>query len=263
MTPAKKVADYFEAPVKQLLTLTSRSHRPWPVPRRPWVMGQTWHSLLFAHWRLAPDRLRPRLPAALAIDTHDGAAWLGITPFYLSGLRVSVAPPVPLLSTFPELNLRTYVTVDGKRGIFFFSLDAASRVAVATARRFYWLPYFNARMAFGREGTDVYVESERDDPRGHDAGFVARYRPTGRAEAAPPGTLEHFLTERYCLYTVDGAGTLYRAEIHHPPWPLQPADAEIAVNTMPAPGLALPTEPPLLHFSARQDVLIWPPDRLR
>jgi uncharacterized protein len=244
------------APVRQRATLAEVDHRPWALPPGRPVMGQTWRRLLFAHWRFPPDELRAHVPPPLELDLYDGAAWLGVTPFVITGLRATATPPFPLLSAFPELNVRTYVDYGGKPGIFFFSLDAGSRLAVIAARRFYRLPYFVARMSEKQEGDSIRYESRRNDERGHAARFRVTYAPRGAPKAGAPGTLEAFLAERYCLYTVH-EGLPFRAEIHHPPWPLQPADAEIEENSMPPLRMRLPTEPPLLHFAERQDVLIW------
>jgi uncharacterized protein len=236
--------------------LAERAHRPWPVPEGPWIQGQTWLDLLFAHWSLPVDALRPAVPSRLPLDTFDDRAWLGITPFEVSGLRLHGTPPVPGLSRFLETNVRTYTTIDGKPGIYFLSLDAASALAVAAARRTYRLPYFRADMGIERAGEEVLYRSRRAAP---EAALAVRYRPAGGAFRARPGTLEHFLTERYCLYTLDERHRLLRADIHHPPWPLQPAAGELERNTMTAPyGIELPGEQPLLHFAARQDVVIWP-----
>jgi uncharacterized protein YqjF (DUF2071 family) len=226
--------------------LAVREHRPWPLPGGPWVMGQTWERLLFAHWRVDPDVLRRAVPPELALDLADGEAWLGITPFEVRGLRLRGMPPLPALSRFPELNVRTYVTLDGRPGIWFFSLDAGSRAAVAAARATYRLPYFHADMTIAPAGDSTAYRSDRGAAR-----FAARYRGGGPAS----GTLARWLTERYCLYTVD-RGRVLRAEIHHPPWPLQTAEAEIERNTMT--DVELPGAP-LLHYAARQDVVIWPP----
>lgn len=220
-------------------------------------MGQSWLDLLFAHWALAPSALESRVPEPLELDTFEDRAWIGITPFIVSGLRLAPTPPVPYLSKFPEINVRTYVSLDGKPGIYFFSLDAASRFAVSTARRLYRLPYFLADMSADRSDGPVEYASTRVDERGHAARFEGRYGPTGRPATARRGSLEYFLSERYCLYTLDEGGEPLRAEIHHPPWPLQAAEAEIAVNTMAPRGIELPQEPPLLHFAGRQDVLLW------
>jgi uncharacterized protein YqjF (DUF2071 family) len=255
-TPRTDVADFLAAPGRQARVVNERAHRPWPLPERSWLMGQTWDDLLFAHWALPPAELAGHVPPELPLDTFDGRAWLGITPFVLRGLRAIATPPLPALSQFPELNVRTYVTLEGKPGIYFFSLDAASALAVAGARRFYRLPYFLARMSAVPADGRVRYASRRADTLGHPAQFRADYGPTGEPEQPTPGTLEYFLTERYCLYTVEG-GRVFRGEIHHPPWPLRPAEAEIELNTMPPPALRLPPGPPLLHFADRQDVVIW------
>lgn len=222
-------------------------------------MGQSWLDLLFAHWPVDPDVLRPLVPADLDLDLdrRGGRAWIAVTPFEVAGLRLRGLPPVPYASRFPELNVRTYVTVDGRPGIFFVSLDAARLLAVTGARTLYRLPYFHARMTIERTGDGVLYRSTRRSPDGRS--FVARYRPTGRAAEPETGSLEAFLVERYCLYTVD-RGRVLRAEIHHAPWVLRPAEARIEVNTMLP--VSVPVEPPLLHLAARQDVVIWPPRRV-
>jgi hypothetical protein len=220
-------------------------------------MGQTWERLLFAHWRVPAGAVRKLVPAEVEVDTFDGSAWLGITPFRVDALRLRGLPPAPGISSFLELNVRTYATRDGKPGIWFFSLDAASRLAVEAARRTYRLPYHHARMRADREGDWIRYESTRLGRPPRPYVFSGRYRPTGPVSPAEPGSLEYFLTERYCLYTVHDE-RLHRAEIHHPPWPLQPAQASVELNTMPPDALGLPDDPPLLHVAARQDVVIWP-----
>lgn len=220
-------------------------------------MAQTWTDLLFAHWEVAPHALEAVVPPQLPLDTFEGRAWIAVTPFGVRNLRLRLTFPMPFLSSFPEVNVRTYVTVAGKAGIYFFSLDADSAFAVATARRLYRLPYFRARMSIRRDGGEVRYASERTGVEAAPpASFRGSYRPVGDTFQAAAGTLEHWLTERYCLYTVPD-GRILRAEIHHPPWPLQPARATIARNTMPPPGVELPDTEPLLHFARRQDVLIW------
>jgi uncharacterized protein YqjF (DUF2071 family) len=248
------MSSLLEAPLRQSGSLERLEHRPWPIPRRSWTMGQTWEDLLFAHWRIPAELLESRLPEGLALDTFDGGAWLGVTPFRLTGLRLRGLLPLPGASSFLELNVRTYVTAQDKPGIWFFSLDASSGLAVQAARRTYRLPYFRARMTAARKGEWIAYESARTEEPGR--AFSARYRPAGEARESTPGSLEWFLTERYCLYTVDDRGRLCRADIHHTPWPLQQAEAEIELNTMPP--VALPDDAPLCHFSRRQDVVIWP-----
>jgi uncharacterized protein YqjF (DUF2071 family) len=240
------------------------AHRPWPLPAGLWVMAQTWHDLLFAHWPIAATSLRPRIPAQLEIDTFEGQAWLAVIPFRMSGVRLRGTPAMPWVSRFPELNLRTYVTMGGKPGVWFFSLDAGNPLAVAIARAWFHLPYFGAQMLCEERDGWIHYRSERTHRRAPCGLLEARYRPAGEVFFAEPGTLEHFLTERYCLYTADGAGRIIRGEIHHPPWPLQLAEASFGRNTMAeASRLSLPKLPsPLLHFSRRQDVIVWQPQRI-
>jgi uncharacterized protein YqjF (DUF2071 family) len=238
---------------RQAASTEHSEHRPWPLPESPWVMGQTWDDLLFAHWRLPPDQVRGHVPQGLELDTREGEAWIGITPFRVVGLRARGTLPLPRVSSFLELNCRTYVTRDGKPGIWFFSLDASSELAVLAARRLYRLPYFRARIELERLHDRIQFECARVDEPGKV--WSGAYRGHGDFVHADRGTLEHFLTERYCLYAEDG-GRLFRAEIHHAPWPLQPAEAEIELNTI-AP-LELPAEDPVLHYSHRQDVVIRP-----
>jgi uncharacterized protein len=246
---------------RQSATLEQREHRPWPLPSGSWWLAQTWEHLLFAHWRVPESAVRVLVPPALEIDRYDGEAWIGITPFRLAGFRLRGTLPAPIISRFPELNVRTYVTASGKPGIFFLSLDAASRLAVVGARRAYKLAYFRARMSMTVRGRRVAFESVRTDPAEIGRVFRARYRPTGSAHHPQPGTLEYFLTERYCLYAVEGS-RVYRAEIHHPPWRIADAAADLEENTMVPAPLQAPPEEPLLHVAEPQDALIWPLRRL-
>ena len=236
-------------------------HRPWPVPGRPWVMTQTWNDLLFAHWRADPVHLRSKVPAEFELDLFDGAAWIGVVPFRMSNVALRGVPSISWLSAFPELNVRTYVRVGDRPGVYFFSLDAGSALAVLGARTWLNLPYYSATMHVTRPGDAIHYESRR---AGAAAELVATYQPIGPAAPPVAGTLEYFLTERYCLYHLNHRGRPYRLEIHHPPWALQPAAAQITRNTMAAPaGLMLQAGPPLLHFSARQDVVAWRPSGIR
>jgi uncharacterized protein YqjF (DUF2071 family) len=217
-------------------------------------MQQIWNHLLFAHWAVPTEVLRPLIPAALTLDSFGGQGWVAVTPFHMTGVRLRWTPPIPGLSSFPELNVRTYVRLEDKAGVYFFSLDAGTRLAAWSARLSYRLPYFYARMAVEHDQGWIRYRSVRDRrPQ-----FRARYRPVAPVELRARGTLEHWLTERYCLYTARG-GSLYRAEIHHRPWPLQNAEAEIETNTMAqAAGIMLPQAVPLLHFAKRLEVLVWP-----
>jgi uncharacterized protein YqjF (DUF2071 family) len=238
------------------------AHRPWPLPQRPWIMTQRWSDLLFMHWPVPTDTVRALVPSGLELDLRQGTAWLTITPLYLSHVRLRGVPPVPGISAFPEINVRTYVTRGGRPGVFFFSLDAGSRLAVFAARSLYHLPYYRADMSIRRraDGGIAYRSHRMTSPS---AGFVATYFPDGPAHHAEVGSLDHWLTERYCLYSVGPAGTVYRAEVHHHQWPLHRARAETVENTMAAAaGLTLPTDPPRLAFARRVDVVVWDKQRV-
>ena len=244
--------------VRQRRTLRVAAHRPWPLPRAPWVMGQTWHHLLFAHWPVPVSALSTVVPPSLPLDTWEGSAWIAVTPFEVQANRLRLTPPVPYLSRFPEVNVRTYVTVGGKPGIYFLSLDAARAPAVIGARRTYRLPYFKARMSMSTSDGGVHYRSTRTSADGPPAELSADYGPEGEVFHAAEGTLERWLTERYCLYTLDQGQRVLRGEIHHPPWPLQAAAGRFEVNTMLAPYDLEPPGEPLLHFARRQDVVFWP-----
>jgi uncharacterized protein YqjF (DUF2071 family) len=243
----------------QSQVLRETAHRPWPLPSDPWLMAQTWENLLFAHWQVPPEELRALLPEAIPLDLWEGSAYVGVTPFRVGALRLRGTPHLGGLTAFPELNVRTYTMLDGKPGVWFMSLDAANAVAVAAARRAYRLPYFRADMKIRARRGSIDYRSRRVSSDGQPAELTGHYRPVGPQFTAAPGSLEHWLTERYCLYTLDDQGGVLRADIHHPPWPLMLAEADLELNTMAEPyGLKLDSSPPLLHFASRQDVLIWP-----
>ena len=187
--------------------LSRTGHRPYPVPPGSWALFMSWHDLLFMHWPIPEEALRSLIPPALHLDTFDGSAWLGITPFRMSGTRPRSLPSVPPLSNFPELNVRTYVTAKDKPGIWFFSLDARNPIAVRLARATFSLPYFDAEMSCHLVGDEVRYRSVRKQRGAREARFAGRYRPVGGPFNSRPGTLEHFLTERYCLYSASRGAT--------------------------------------------------------
>jgi uncharacterized protein YqjF (DUF2071 family) len=244
--------------------LIHTAHRPWPLPPGPWIMKQVWHDLLFAHWPIPLAALRPLIPPQLEIDTFASQAWLGVVPFRMSGVKMRGPLGIRGFSPFPELNVRTYVTRDGKPGVWFFSLDAAKALAVWGARKVFNLPYFQATMRCEENAGWIHYESMRQHRGAPSASLRAQYRGVGEAFTATPGTVEYFLTERYCLYTDNRKGSIIRCDIHHPAWSLQLAEASFHENTMAsAAGISLADEPPhLLHFARRQDVVVWAPRRL-
>ncbi len=239
------------------------AHRPWPAPSRPWAMRMRWVDLLFAHWAVDAAALRRWIPAGLELDLFDGQAYVGAVPFRMEGVTPRCFPALPGLHAFPELNLRTYVKAGGKNGVWFFSLDAGQKLAVRTARRFFHLPYFDARFEIRTTGDDVQYSAVRTHRGAAEARFAARYRPAGGIYRSILGTLESWLTERYCLYTADASDRLYRGEIDHEPWPLQHADAEIQENTLGDwLGIEMTGPPQTLHFVKSLDVRAWLAERI-
>jgi uncharacterized protein YqjF (DUF2071 family) len=236
--------------------LSELDYRPWPIPKRPWIMVQVWRDLLFTHWSLSPAAIRRLVPEHLALDTFDGRAWISITPFHMS-LRMRGLPPLPGMFDFPELNCRTYVTLEGRPGIYFFSLDTANRAAVWGARTFYHVPYFHAQMRVEKDAESISYSSVRGRAR-----WRARYAPTSGVRHAQPGSLDYFLAERYCLYTL-WKGRTYRGDIHHVPWPLQDASVTIEENTVAeAAGIQVPAAPSAVAFARELKVLLWNLERV-
>jgi uncharacterized protein len=221
------------------------------------LMHQDWGKLLFMHWRIDEKLLRPLIPEGLEIDTFDGSAWIAVVPFTM--WNISAFPPflpaVPGLSAMHELNVRTYVYYDNVPGVWFFSLDCDSAAAVLGARTFFFLPYYNADIELEQSNSTITYSLERDDDPS--AEFEAEWTFKDDARFAHPGSLEFFLTERYCLYS-EKDGELYRARIHHQPWPLASATVASYESTMiESLGLPTPKGEPLLHYAEEVNVDIW------
>jgi uncharacterized protein YqjF (DUF2071 family) len=245
-------------------SLDQTLHRPWPLPTGRWAMTQRWNDLLFAHWPMRIAEIEALLPEGLEADVFQGSAWIGVVPFWMDKIKVRGLPMIPGASQFPELNLRTYVrdTRTGTPGVYFFSLDAGSLMAVIVARSLFHLPYYWAQMSLEPRGEREFSYYCRRLLSGKPMRFAARYRglgPTRKLAQSRPGTIEYFLTERYCLFTRDALGRLLRADIHHVPWPLEEAEAEISQNDLAEHiGLKLPDTAPLLHYSRHLAVYVWP-----
>ncbi len=245
------------------------SHRPFPIPTRPWTMAQRWNDLLFAHWPIPLAHIQALVPASLEVDTFEGSAWVSVVPFWMDRIRTRIpgrntnrlSLAIPLVESFPELNLRTYVRSrkTGRAGVYFFSLDAGSALAVLGARTLFHLPYFLASMACRTSEDDgaIVYSSRRQLARGS-VNFEGSYKGLGgSAGPSKAGSIEYFLTERYCLYTTFRRRVLV-GNIHHLPWSLERAEAEIRVNELARPhGLTLPDCEPILHFSRELEVYVW------
>lgn len=223
------------------------AHRPWPLPAHAWRWRQSWLDLAFVHHRVDAATLRARLPSGLRLEEFDGSAWIGLVPFRMAGVMRRPLPDLPGFSTFPELNVRTYVEHGGKPGVWFFSLDATSWPVMLGGRTLYGLPYFRARMRQeAQDGWHRFGSVRRDGT----AEFRARYRGVGDVFHATPGTFEHWVAERYCLYSHSPARGLERVEVHHAPWPLQRAEVEIERSQLlSAAGITPLAGDPVCHFS--------------
>jgi uncharacterized protein len=223
----------------------------------------SWKRLLFAHWPISARQLSPLVPIDYDLDTFDGSAWVGVVPFIMENVKLRGVAQIPGTDRFPEVNVRTYVRdkKSGQHGVYFFSLDVTNVLAVSIARAWYKLPYHAAYMRVTKSEGGWRYQSRRLLATQKTA-FSAFYQ--GNAENLPPhkpGTIEHFLTERYALFTHSKSG-LVRADIHHKPWVLESAEAEFTDLTLvSAQGIHLPQTPPLLHYSHRQDVIAWAPQK--
>ncbi len=221
------------------------------------VMHQRWENLLFLHWPVAPEILRPLLPTALQIDTFEGKAWLGITPFHLKDVRPSMLPAFPGLSSFDELNVRTYVLHKGVPGIWFFSLDASKLISAVAARIFFMLPYYKATIGFEMEQTSFGFELNRAGPPG--ARFRAAWKVGPRLRDPDLESLAFFLVERYCCFVVEGRG-VYQVRVYHHPWILEEAVlTDFSSSMIAALGVPEPASEPITHFSKSLDVEVWAP----
>ncbi len=239
-------------------TLLQTAHRPWPMPAERWRLRQRWTKLLFAHWPMPPEVVQQRLPPGLRVDTHDGWAWLGVAPFVMDRVRFrSVGEhsiSVPGAQAFPELNLRTYcIAPDGRPGVYFFSLDASSLLAVVGARVAFGLPYFWSRLRVTQGDEYLHCTSRRllSKP----AVFEAKYRPLNVASS--DDSLSHFVTHRYAFF-LRRFGHIAAGEIHHAPWVLEQAEAEFIANDLPGSfGFTLPQRPPVLHYAREVHMQAW------
>ena len=239
------------------------AHRPWPLPDSPWLMTMSWVNLLAAHWPVSPELLADHIPAGLRLDTWEGDAWISVVPFEMDNVAPRGLTWWPKQMRFPELNVRTYVTADGEKpGVWFFNLEAASRLAVWGARKFFHLPYFRAEMSAELDGEEISYSSRRIHDGAPPAEFVATYAPTGSARQGDVGTFEHWIMERYCLYAARDS-TLFRCDVQHEPWPLRPAQVQIETNTLfEALQLDVSSRPASAHYANAIDVVGWGLERI-
>ena len=237
----------------------SVAHRPWPLPTGEWKWRQSWLDLAFIHYRVDASSIRPLVPPGLQLQEFDGSAWVGLVPFRMAGVMRRPLPDLPFFSSFPELNLRTYVELEKKPGVWFFSLDADSWPIVLAGRRIYGLPYFSAIMQHRYENGWYRFSSQR---RRGQAKFEARYRPLGETFFPSVGTFEHWVAERYCLYSGAGGREVSRVEVHHTPWPLQRAEIVVEQCSMlAAAGITALSDERVTHFSRGVHVVSFAPEK--
>lgn len=227
-------------------------HIPFPLPTRRWLVRQDWLDLAFLHWDLPPERVAGHLPPGIELHTFEGRAWVGVVPFWMSGVRPRFCPAVPGISRFPEINVRTYAVVDGVPGVYFFSLDTPSRVAVFAGRRFFHVPYRPARQRITPTVDGQRYVSHREGRLELELEVAF-----GEPVAAPPGSLEHFLTERYCIHTIDRSGRVRRGPVRHAPWPLLSARATLGCNRLLERFGITDAPPTCVHASPGVEVVGW------
>jgi len=230
-------------------------HRPWALPDGNWTWRQTWKDLLFIHWEIDEAEIRNAIPKDLEIDLYDRKAWIGIIPFDMTGVTLRNLPAPSLLSDFPEINVRTYVKHDGKPGVWFFSLDVPNPIAVLAARKFFHLPYYRARIDISIADKEIHYSHRRGDKV-----FEASYYPTGKKDF-DSSSFEIWSTERYCLYSDNKKGDVFRVEVHHRKWPIESADIEIRKNTLLEDFNIGPQHPSVL-FSKSIDVAVYSPKNI-
>ena len=249
------------APPKRRYTDLARHREASPIPTPPgrWVMGQRWEDLLFCNWPVPVEAVRQFVPTGLEIDTAEGSAWISVVPMYMEDAHFHYLPPLPLISSFPEVNVRTYVRAGGYPGVWFFSLDTESRINVFIARQGFNLPYFYAQVSMERGGWFAF----RSARPGGEAALDVDYRPHGDAFVPEEGTLERFLTERYSMYCSGRGGSILRGDIQHAPWQLRRATMDLRrCDIVQADGVALPDSEPVVFFSAATDVILWRPRKV-
>ncbi|MGM7723666.1 YqjF family protein [Metabacillus sp. Hm71] len=233
-------------------------HRPFPLPSKKYIMRQTWRNLLFLHWPIPLEKLRPYIPSALQVDTFNGSAWLGIILFVIEGIYPLGLSSVSLTPSFPEINVRTYVTCNGKPGIYFMSIDVENWASLKIAKNWYHLPYHSAEISFRKEGQTFHCHSIRKGNESAPISFMGKYVPVSEVYCPKEGTLDHWLTERYCMYSSKKGVNIFCGDIHHRPWPLQKAEVEVVKNTLFTPyQFDLSEVTPIAHFSTGVDSLIW------
>jgi uncharacterized protein len=232
-------------------------HRLWPLPRLPWVMKQTWENVLFVHYPVKIETLRKLVPEKLPLDTFNDCGWVVIVAVHISNIRLRGLPPIPGTTNFSQVNVRTYVTLDGKPGVYFFSLDAHNWLAVKAAKVVGNLPYKYAEVAIDSSDSNIHCECRRKTDI--HANWVGDFKPIAEPIHPVKESFDEWMAERYCLYTFNKKGKTLRSDILHRPWLLQEVQAEIYENTLLSSLNIQPdSHSPIFHYAKQQDVRFWP-----
>jgi uncharacterized protein YqjF (DUF2071 family) len=239
------------------------THRPWPIISQNWIIRQSWSNVLFIHWPISAELLRPHIPRSLEIDTFDGTAWMSVVVFVMEGIYLRGLSALSVTPKFAEINVRTYVHLDGKPGVYFMSLDVGDLASLMIAKRWYRLPYKAAQISFQKEGRTFLCQSLRKGKSNVPIGFHGNFIPLSGVYLSKKEMFDYWLTERYCFFSANKRGNIYGGEIHHQPWPLQKVEIEICRNSLFTPfQFDLSEEKTIAHFSKGLDTLFWNIKRL-
>lgn len=236
-------------------------HQGSDLPKLPWVMKQTWQDLLFAHYPVKLEVLQQVVPSVFQLEQYNGTAWIGVVPFRVQNHRVRFLPPMPGINRFLQLNVRTYVTINGKRGVYFLSIDMNHLIARQLAKSLFYMPTQTATINMSHNECGIYFNSKTVE-KGHPE-FECQYTPIGQPFYARKETFEAWLVERYSMYSLNRRGEVVRCDILHDYWPLQYVDVEINNNSIfQNRGIQVASKDPILHYAKRMEAYLWPVARV-
>lgn len=237
-------------------------HKGTDLPNLPWVMKQTWHDLLFAHYPVKLELLQKLVPPVIQLDSYNGSAWIGIVPFHVQNHRARLLPPIPGIDRFSQLNIRTYVTVNGKRGVYFIRVDMNHLIAGVLAKTFYYMPFQAATIKMKQNDQTIHFNSQKNGQ--HQFEFQCKYKPITLPFYAAKGSFEQWLVERYSFYALNKKGEVVRSDILHDYWPLQLVEGEISNHSILLNvGIQVAKDEPILHYAKKMEALLWPVVRVK
>ena len=230
-------------------------HKGTAFPNLPWIMKQTWHDLLFAHYPVKLELLQKLVPPVFQLDSYNGIGWVGVVPFHVQNHRVRLLPPIPGFDRFAQINIRTYVTVNGKRGVYFIRVHMNHLIAGVLAKTFYYMPFQAAIVKM--EQSDRYINF--CSIKSKQIEFQCHYTPISESKLAEKASFEHWLVERYSMYSLNRKGEVMRSDILHNYWPLQLAEGEITNHSILLnEGIQVANNEPILHYAKKMEAMLWP-----